>query len=85
MATNDDEQSELSFGAYDETKFVGNITWHPVVNQLFWSIKLDDIKFNGVPMNICEGVSNCYVTPDSGTSLITAPSWAYEIILQNIP
>lgn len=53
MATNDDEQSELSFGAYDEAKFVGSITWHPVVDQLFWSIALDDIKYNGVAMNIC--------------------------------
>ena len=52
--------------------------WHDVVIKTFWSLNLDDIKINGVPMNICEGKTNCLVTPDSGTTEMTMPSWAYE-------
>lgn len=77
-------QSELLFGAYDTTKFVGDIHYHDVVDFLFWSLHLDDIKYNGVNLNICEG-RYCLVTPDSGTSLITTPSWAIEIISSALP
>lgn len=75
MAMNENEQSELVFGGYDNTKFTGELKWHPVVNKLFWSLKLDDIKYNGVALGLCKKVK-CLVTPDSGTSLMTAPTWA---------
>lgn len=39
-----EEKSELVFGWYDETKFTGTMTWHPVVFKFFWSLQLDDIK-----------------------------------------
>ena len=76
--------SELTFGGYDNTKFTGDITWHSVVDQLFWSLNLTDILYNGVPMNICAG-KTCMVTPDSGTSLITVPSWALDTITNTLP
>ena len=61
-------------GAWNEDKFKGELQWHPVVHQLFWSIKLDDILIGGVSTGYCnqEGV-NCLVCPDSGTSLATFP------------
>ena len=76
MAMTDKDQSELLFGDYDQDKFTGNISWHPVVDKLFWSMRLNDIKVNGVSLNLCNGTKKCMITPDSGTSLITAPSWA---------
>lgn len=85
MAMNPHDKSDLTFGGYDETKFIGDIIWHPVVHKLFWSLKLDDIKLNGVPLKICEGKLNCMITPDSGTSLITTPKWAYEILQTKLP
>lgn len=86
MSTNEVDQSELLFGSYDQDKFVGDITWHPVVDKLFWSLKLDDIKYNGVPMNICaDKPEGCMITPDSGTSLITAPTWGLNILGQYLP
>lgn len=80
MAMNAEDQSELVFGGYDESKYIGDIVWHPVVDKLFWSLKLDDIKLNGIPLNICEDKSDCMITPDSGTSLMTMPSWALKIM-----
>lgn len=77
----DSDKSELLFGDIDKSKYIGEIKWHPVIDKLFWSLKLDDIKYNGVPMRICEDKpEGCLITPDSGTSLMTAPSWAYTII-----
>ena len=67
-----DDDSELIFGSYDEDRFIGNLNWHLVINKLFWSLKLDDIKIRNVSTSICENVS-CMVTPDSGTSLSTMP------------
>ena len=78
------DQSELLFGSYDKDKFIGNINWHPVIDKLFWSLKLDDIKYNGVALNLCQN-KKCMMTPDSGTSLITAPTWAYNKILSALP
>ena len=84
MSVTQKDQSELMFGGYDTDKFVGAIQWHPVINKLFWSLKLDDIKYNGVPMNLCAG-KTCMITPDSGTSLLTAPKWALTIIESILP
>eukprot|EP00350_Pseudokeronopsis_sp_OXSARD2_P010015 CAMPEP_0170551034 /NCGR_PEP_ID=MMETSP0211-20121228/9050_1 /TAXON_ID=311385 /ORGANISM="Pseudokeronopsis sp., Strain OXSARD2" /LENGTH=170 /DNA_ID=CAMNT_0010857933 /DNA_START=672 /DNA_END=1184 /DNA_ORIENTATION=- len=89
---NPTDQSELLFGAYNEDKFTGDINWHPVIDKLFWSLSLDDIKYNGVsiPFNshskkgLCD-VKRCMVTPDSGTTLLTAPSWAIEAIKNALP
>ena len=37
-------------------------------------------------MNICQGrEANCYVTPDSGTSSLTMPTWAHTLVDQVIP
>jgi len=84
MSMRNSDQSELLFGDYDESKFSGDIEWHPVVDQLFWSLKLDDIKINGKPIGLCEG-RTCMMTPDSGTSLITMPSWAMAILERELP
>jgi hypothetical protein len=47
MATNENEESELIFGNYNSSKFEGDLQWHPVIDKLFWSLKLDDVKYNG--------------------------------------
>ena len=77
----EEEESELVLGAWDETKFDGDLTWHPVVHQRFWSISLDDILVNGQSLGLCDSQRDCLITPDSGTSLVTFPSWAYDIFL----
>lgn len=86
MAMHPGDKSELLFGRYDPEKYVGDINWHPVIDKLFWSVRLDDIKYNGVPLNICKDKPNgCMMTPDSGTSLLTAPGWASKILQDVLP
>ena len=69
MSTNQSDQSELVFGGYNPDRILEGeeIVWHPVVDKLFWSIKLDDIKVGGESLHICDR-RDCWMTPDSGTS-----------------
>lgn len=87
LSQNDDEPSELLLGDVNESKFEGDLTCHPVVDQLFWSLRLDDIKLNGDSLNLCGGDTgrDCIVTPDSGTSYSTMPSWAMADAQKMLP
>ena len=44
MSLNEDEESELTFGWYDTSKYIGELSWYPVINKFFWTVQLDDIK-----------------------------------------
>ena len=48
-------------------------------------MRLNDIKLNGKSLNLCNGAKLCMITPDSGTSLITVPSWAMKKIESALP
>lgn len=46
-------------------------------HKLFFSIALDDILIDDVSTGLCDD-KDCLVTPDTGTSLLTFPSWAIK-------
>jgi hypothetical protein len=48
----------MTLGYYDSDKFVGDLEWHDVKNRWYFGLKLDDIKINGLPLNVCERVTN---------------------------
>jgi len=79
--------SELTFGYYDKSKYTGDMVWHPILHKLMFGIALDDIKVNGVPMNICNNPNQptCLITVDSGTSEMTMPSWAVKKVHGKMP
>ena len=74
----DDEESELMLGDWDKTRYTGSLKWYNVVHKRFWSITLDDVLIGGKSLGFCTSDSPCLITPDSGTSMISFPSWAYE-------
>ena len=75
----DEEESEMVLGGWDENRYSGELAWYPVVNRRFFAIKLDDVLVNGVSLGLCQQEGkNCLITPDTGTSLITFPSWAFN-------
>lgn len=53
MAMNEFDKSELLFGDYDSTKIAGDINYHPVIDKLFFSLNLTDIKYNGESLGLC--------------------------------
>ena len=77
------DDSELTFGSYDSERFEGDLTWHPVINKLFWSLRLTDIRIGNKSVVDCQS-KVCMSTPDSGTSLSTFPSWAMSEFKQNL-
>ena len=71
--------SDLTFGYYDKSKFKGDVDWHPVLYKYMFGVKLDDVKVNGKALNMCHDKSEgCMITFDSGTSLMSFPTWAAQ-------
>jgi len=84
LSHNPKEKSELMFGGIDESKYVGQKVCHKVIDKLFWSLNLQDIKLNGESLGLCQD-KKCMVTPDSGTSYSTMPSWAMRDAQKLLP
>lgn len=47
------DDSELTFGSYDTERFEGDLTWHPVINKLFWSLNLEDVRIGNESLGVC--------------------------------
>lgn len=72
------EPSEITFGFYDPNRMKKNsLTWHKVVNPVFFAIKLQDVKIDGKSLGLCNK-KDCTITPDSGTSYMSFPDWAFD-------
>ena len=74
--------SDLTFGYYDKAKFKGAIHWNPILFKYMFGVKLDDIKVNGKSTGVCQG-KECLITFDSGTSLMSMPHFATDILQKN--
>ena len=60
------EGSKLILGGVDDTLYTGNFTYHPLLQDLWWEIQLDDILVNGQSV----GAINPIGIVDSGTSTL---------------
>jgi len=74
------EESDLTFGYYDKTKFVGKIQWNPVVFRYMYGMRLDDVLIGGRSLGICGSDRDCIVTVDSGSSLLAMPNYAFNVL-----
>lgn len=78
-------KSDLTFGYYDRAKFTGNIHWNDIKFKYMFGVQMDDILVNGKSTKLCDG-KNCLITFDSGTSLMSMPTFATEALnKQGIP
>ena len=78
-------KSDLTLGYYDRAKFVGNIHWNDVKFKYMFGVKLDDVLVNGKSTKLCQE-KECLITFDSGTSLMSMPSFATDALnKQGIP
>lgn len=68
------EQSAITFGGVDNTKFEGDLTYHDVANEDYWSIAAQQLLVNNEDTGICTNDNACKLVIDSGTSLFTGPS-----------
>ena len=80
------EESDITFGYYDKTKFTGEIQWNPVVYKYMYAMQLDDILINGKSLGVCGEDNYCTATVDSGSSLMGMPHYAFhELLIKELP
>eukprot|EP00933_Yihiella_yeosuensis_P072023 TRINITY_DN80307_c0_g1_i1.p1 TRINITY_DN80307_c0_g1~~TRINITY_DN80307_c0_g1_i1.p1 ORF type:complete len:443 (-),score=91.09 TRINITY_DN80307_c0_g1_i1:144-1472(-) len=71
MSDNDNE-SEISFGEIKNERMSSDMFWVPVsMNSGYWQVRIDDIALNNKKANICQ---NCQVAVDTGTSMLAGPT-----------
>jgi cathepsin D len=78
---------ELTLGYYDLAKIKGTIDWHPVLLKYMFGVKLDDIKVNGKPLNVCSRLMKpdaCMLTIDSGSTTGMVPIAAIPAFTENL-
>jgi len=89
-STLNDTSSEIIFGALDPNHFIPPITFVPVVSLLgfytYWLINLNEVSTSNGGSNIggCNGFFNCKAIVDTGTSLLIAPTAAFNALNQQI-
>jgi saccharopepsin len=71
-------KSDLTLGYYDRAKFTGDVHWNDVQFKYMFGVNLDDVKVNGNSTGLCSGGQKCLITFDSGTSLMSMPSFATD-------
>jgi len=74
-----DQNSAIIFGEIDSQYYQPPINWIPVVSQSYWTIDLDDVVVGNSHPGGCNGwFSYCKAIVDTGTSLIVAPTSAFN-------
>lgn len=66
------DKSEFTLGGYNPDHVDGDITWHKVVDQYYWTVAADNILVGGKDIGLCP--AGCRVIADTGTSIMTAPT-----------
>lgn len=72
---NKNKESQLMLGGFDSKHIEGEIQYHDLIEEVYWTIQMDKILLNGEDTNLCE---NCKAIIDTGTSLITGPTKAIK-------
>lgn len=62
--------SQLVLGGIDKTLHQGEINYNKVIDEFYWTIKMEKILIDGKNTGIC---NDCKAIIDTGTSLITGP------------
>ena len=68
-------------GGFDSSLTKGEMNYHKVVDEYYWTVKADKILVGGEDIGVCR---NCRVVVDTGTSLITGPSKELMTLLSKI-
>jgi len=75
----DEKDGELTFGGYDEDKFVGDdLTWISLSEAAYWKINIDGVKMRSYSSKSTNAIV------DSGTSLIAGPTSDVKEIAESV-
>lgn len=82
FASGTGNDSELTLGGRDSTKYTGSFVTVPVTSGPGWQIALDNVKVHGL---VAGSHTKGQAVIDTGTSLFLAPPAAAEEIMSQIP
>merc|ERR1719265_1339158 len=68
---------ELTFGGVDSSKFDGELTYVPLINETYWQVALEGMTYGGDSQ-----ATNVKAIIDSGTSLLAGPKDKVAAIAQ---
>ena len=74
--------SQMTIGGTDPDLYHGDIAYHDVVHEYYWTIMAEDILLGENSLGLCPTVG-CKVVADTGTSLLTGPSTPLNKLLSN--
>ena len=77
------ETSQMTIGGTDPSLYEGEIKYHPVVHEYYWTIMAEDILLGDKSLGLCPR-EGCKVVADTGTSLLTGPSTPLNKLLSNL-
>lgn len=78
----DGSGGELNLGEIDSTRYQGEISWMPLVRELWWSVHFVDLTI-GSAVSTATASSGLAII-DSGTSLIIGPTDAIYTLMDSI-
>jgi cathepsin D len=79
---NEETDGQITFGYIDNSKYIGDIKYHSVIDKYYWTIQMDDIKYDGKSLGLCQ--NKCKAVIDTGTTSITGPSKDLKVLLKAI-
>lgn len=81
---NPEDESNVTFGWLDESKFKGDITWANVIKgkEYYWLIEVDNIRLGDKDLGLCK--KGCRAAVDTGTTLLAAPTESASKLLYTL-
>lgn len=81
----DSDESEFSFGSYDEKRLNSEIFWIPLSNTAngLWQVTVKDLYLNNRRLHLCGDVG-CQVAFDTGTAAIGGPTPIMRTLLSQL-
>ena len=81
-SVDEDTEGEITVGYIDPKRFTGKLTYYKVIDQFYWTIRLDDIRLGDKSLGLCP--LGCKAIVDTGTSLIAGPTNSIKTLLKAI-
>jgi cathepsin D len=80
---NENTDGEVTFGHTNKERYKGEVKYYQVTDKYYWTIKMDDILYDGKSLGLCE--NGCKAIADTGTTLLTGPTSDVRKLLKVIP
>ncbi|KUI67760.1 Cathepsin E [Cytospora mali] len=82
LASGTEDDSEMTLGGRDSTKYTGSFTTVPVTSETYWQVALDNVKVDG---SVAGKSTKGQAAIDTGTTVVLAPTTAAKEIMNKIP